>query len=68
MDEVDCAQQNEDRLLKITINNRRQFGGTNETGECIDCGEIIPEARRKAVPGCERCVNCQEIYEGNGKR
>lgn len=31
--------------------------------ECEDCEEPIPEARRKAVPGCTRCVVCQEKAE-----
>jgi phage/conjugal plasmid C-4 type zinc finger TraR family protein len=31
--------------------------------ECIDCGEEIPEARRLAVPGCTRCVECQADFE-----
>lgn len=26
---------------------------------CLECGEIIPEARRKAMPGCVHCVSCQ---------
>lgn len=26
---------------------------------CEDCGEEIPEARRRAVPGVRRCVTCQ---------
>lgn len=26
---------------------------------CAECGEPIPEARRKAVPGVRLCVNCQ---------
>jgi phage/conjugal plasmid C-4 type zinc finger TraR family protein len=26
---------------------------------CEDCGEKIPEARRRAVPGVRRCVGCQ---------
>ena len=26
---------------------------------CEDCGEPIPEARRRAVPGVRRCVPCQ---------
>ena len=26
---------------------------------CEECGEAIPEARRKAVPGVRLCVNCQ---------
>jgi phage/conjugal plasmid C-4 type zinc finger TraR family protein len=26
---------------------------------CEDCGEMIPEARRRAVPGVRRCRECQ---------
>ena len=26
---------------------------------CEDCGEPIPEARRRAVPGVRRCRDCQ---------
>ena len=26
---------------------------------CQECGEPIPEARRRAVPGVRRCVTCQ---------
>ena len=31
--------------------------------ECIDCGDEIPEKRRKAIPGCPRCINCQAIVD-----
>lgn len=34
--------------------------------ECEDCGEQIPEARRQAVPGCTRCIECQEFFERPG--
>lgn len=27
---------------------------------CEECGEEIPEARRKAVPGVRLCIACQE--------
>lgn len=30
---------------------------------CEDCGEDIPEARRRVVKGCTRCITCQEIAE-----
>ncbi len=29
----------------------------------VGCGERIPEARRKAVPGVEYCIECQEYFE-----
>ena len=31
--------------------------------ECIDCDTQIPEARRWAVPGCQRCVECETVKE-----
>ena len=31
--------------------------------ECAWCGNEIPEARRKALPGCVLCVECQEAKE-----
>ena len=27
---------------------------------CEACGEAIPQARRKAVPGVRLCISCQE--------
>ncbi|MEJ1990826.1 MAG: DksA/TraR family C4-type zinc finger protein [Maritimibacter sp.] len=28
--------------------------------ECAECGEEIPEARRKARPGVKLCIDCQQ--------
>jgi phage/conjugal plasmid C-4 type zinc finger TraR family protein len=30
---------------------------------CRDCSGIIPEARRRAMPGAIRCLPCQEAAE-----
>jgi len=30
---------------------------------CDDCGEDIPKARRKALPGTRTCVACQSIRD-----
>lgn len=50
----------EGRIARI----RSDAAGTGEgPRECEDCGEPIPEARRQAVPGCTRCVRCQEKFE-----
>jgi len=32
---------------------------------CSDCGEEIPEARRKAIAGVTRCIDCQHYDERN---
>lgn len=34
------------------------------TAECIDCGDEIPEARRRALPGACTCVKCQAARDG----
>ncbi|WP_375591731.1 TraR/DksA C4-type zinc finger protein [Chitiniphilus eburneus] len=33
------------------------------TPECQECGADIPAARRAAMPGCTRCVQCQNQHE-----
>jgi len=31
--------------------------------ECAECGEEIPEARQKAVPGVQLCLECAQLQE-----
>lgn len=33
--------------------------------ECVECGEEIPEARQRAIPGVQYCIYCQEVLERN---
>lgn len=68
MDECDIANDLAERYLTGSISAARSgFMGelAIARGECLDCGEEIPEARRKAVfpLPCERCVGCQQILE-----
>ena len=35
--------------------------------DCEDCGEEIPEARRRAVPGVRRCRDCQAEADATDK-
>ena len=30
---------------------------------CEECGEAIPQARRRAVPGVRLCIGCQERHD-----
>lgn len=32
--------------------------------ECAECGEEIPEARRKVVPGVKLCIDCMQERDG----
>lgn len=40
---------------------RARSGPQGESAiECVECGEDIPEARRKALPGVKLCLDCQQ--------
>jgi phage/conjugal plasmid C-4 type zinc finger TraR family protein len=51
---------------------RREMGTGESLTHCEECGEPIPAARRRAVPGVRRCVPCQEAADdksrGTGRR
>jgi phage/conjugal plasmid C-4 type zinc finger TraR family protein len=68
MDAADFAQEREealraDALAKIAI----KPGNDVSKWFCEDCLQSIPHKRREAVPGCTRCVECQERAERGGK-
>lgn len=46
----------EEALARMRLRNRR---GRESLAECADCGEPIPEARRRAQPGVTLCIACQ---------
>ena len=41
----------------------RAAGGMVSASRCIDCDEPIPEARRRAVPGVQLCLECQSAQD-----
>ncbi|RRQ23838.1 DksA/TraR family C4-type zinc finger protein [Guyparkeria sp. SCN-R1] len=45
----------EDALQRV----RSEIPAGESLAECEECGEPIPEARRRAVPGVRLCVVCQ---------
>lgn len=44
---------------------RSQLPSGPGTLNCVECGEPIPEARRKAMVGTRHCVDCQAILDAN---
>ena len=63
-DIVDRAQAREEELRQEALDRvLRQARSAAVPRDCVDCGGRIPAARRRAVPGCERCVHCQVDYE-----
>lgn len=59
--EVALGEQDARQLRLITAALARLEAGTY--GLCLDCGELIPVRRLRAVPWAERCVSCQEAHE-----
>lgn len=66
MDDADRAQNiNEQHLADALAAHQRRPAYTVADSAliCIDCEKPIPAKRRAAVPGCTRCVKCQETLE-----
>lgn len=67
-DIADCAQRIIDADLERSLEvQRHRYGIGAGSGDCIDCGERIPPARRAAAPGAARCVGCQSAFEKTGR-
>lgn len=57
-----AERQREAAIAKCRINHHAV-----SATHCCDCGEDIKPKRREAVPGCQRCADCQEEEELRGK-
>ena len=42
---------------------RSQLTSGESRTHCEECDELIPEARRLAVPGVRLCIPCQEEFD-----
>lgn len=68
-DDVDRASEREGELLAEALYQQARRAGlagktvADSSAECEDCGDLIPQARRVAVPGCLYCVACQTAHE-----
>ncbi|MDY0212568.1 MAG: TraR/DksA C4-type zinc finger protein [Desulfuromonadaceae bacterium] len=63
MDDADRAQRDAELLARLEERAAALRTRPITRTHCIDCEEPIPEGRRKAVPGCQRCIECQELHE-----
>src|SRR5690606_41530380 len=60
-----AVQDQIDATVKDAIERARSRLGTGPGREdCEECGEAIPEARRKAVPGGRLCIACPAARDG----
>jgi phage/conjugal plasmid C-4 type zinc finger TraR family protein len=57
--------QIEDTVTDGVLTARSRLPVGEGATHCIECGDEIPEARRKALPGACTCISCQS---GRDKR
>jgi len=59
-----AVQEQIDASVKdaVSLARRRLPCGESVT-HCKECGNIIPEARRKAIQGVCLCIQCQSEFE-----
>lgn len=67
MDIVDHGNKYAQQLIDSAVANREVYAGTSRE-ICVDCDEPIPEGRRDAIPGCQRCTDCQYIHDRRHSR
>lgn len=53
----------QDQLMDEAVRRVRANMGSVGSLVCEECGKPIPEARRRAMPTCTRCIECQEKFE-----
>lgn len=67
-DVFDRAQEREAELRADALADQARLHPQpeGESAQVCGCGEPIPEARRRALPGVRTCVECQRDIERRG--
>jgi phage/conjugal plasmid C-4 type zinc finger TraR family protein len=60
----DAVQDQIDATIEDAVKRARsQLPRGESLRHCEECGAVIPEARRSAVPGVRLCVACQSTLD-----
>lgn len=64
-DLADLAVEREQELLDDLLREQQIAAALDAPGNelCEDCGEEIPQTRRRAMPSAIRCIDCQAWTE-----
>lgn len=65
---IDQASALEEMMRDHAIQAHRLNHSAVSATHCEECDEELPEARRKAYPGCTMCVACLQIVELRNKQ
>lgn len=60
---IDAANELAQLRIDQAVANMRIDHNAVSLLHCEACGEVIPDPRRIAVPGCKTCAECQGILE-----
>lgn len=63
MDLIDEADKLIEELTALAVSKAKKALSSSGTVRCEDCGCTIPIKRRKAIPSCTRCIDCQIDYD-----
>ena len=55
--------QIEDTVTDGVLTARARLPVGEGAEHCVECGDVIPEARRRALPGARTCVPCQSVRD-----
>ncbi len=60
----DAVQEQIDASVEDAVERARSRLPKGESlRHCAECGELIPKARRAAVPGVRFCIDCQASHD-----
>ncbi|CAM3918633.1 TraR/DksA C4-type zinc finger protein [Vibrio aestuarianus] len=65
-DVIDVASDTEAKFQQVALANQLARAGSalrQSRSHCLGCDEEIPQARRKAIAGCQYCTPCQAKQE-----
>lgn len=65
-DLADIAQERIDVFTTAALSKTNVYTGESARC-CVNCQEPIPDERRRAIPGCSLCIDCQREKEIRGR-
>lgn len=70
-DHADEAEKLNELAMKEAFHkhqNRQPTLGETSATWCVECDEVIPQARRKVIIGVQTCIDCANELEQQNRR
>ncbi|MES2674507.1 MAG: DksA/TraR family C4-type zinc finger protein [Pseudomonadota bacterium] len=62
-DQIDASIEDAVKLARSRLSEGSRLSEKKELTHCEECGDLIPQARRQAIPRVRLCVNCQAEHD-----